>query len=745
MNIVFHVGYSAEAWDATALNKYGLGGTEQCVVNIAEQLSLLHYNVFVTGEVISGKHNNVEYINMYEASYDTIKAMPIDFLIGVSYVHFLKEFEGCRVNKRFFWLHNTEPHLWWKGEELEVSILDRVDEFILLSEWHASDFHKRYGFEKPINVIGNGINLSKVKESNKKEKTVLYTSHAERGLSKVLDSKLYEKLGCNLKVTTPKYGEQYIKDFYINDYARKNDKYEYLGSLSLDALYEEMDKAMWWHYPTDYEETYCITALEMLAHGVTPIIEDPIAGLEETLNGFYVNSYQASKGITIDHEKAFQYVKSRDWSVVVKEWKTLLLEEEPSLTAYVITLEEHNNLAERVQKELGIAEVYVHHGVNGNNISDDTDYTLFDWKISSDNNWWNRNLKSGEVGCMLSHIEVLEEAYEDGRDWVLVLEDDFKVVGDLDISSMPKDFDVCYLGRNLQGVTEIIDDTYETAGYSYNTHAILYRRSGIEKLLQGNPRNFIMPWDEYISATHSYHPRKDLDFIWKDIDAIAFRKDIITQTSTPMTSLTENSKEVVSITNTKDWDAWCKNWLTYEALTGEWDLVVDEPITDVFTFPLFKPEFCKQAIELANMQNKWQDQRHEFYPTIDVLLESIGLNEAYQRVLKEYVYPCAIHMWRLEGSLWPNMESENFMIKYTEEKQGHLSLHHDFSDISCVLALNEEYEGVAHISIAKRNYTKERPDIFQCTLALSPICTVAALYIVERDILLYHFVDKKDE
>ena len=50
-------------------------------------------------------------------------------------------------------------------------------------------------------------------------------------------------------------------------------------------------------------------------------------------------------------------------------------------------------------------------------------------------------------------------------------------------------------------------------------------------------------------------------------------------------------------------------------------------------------------------------------------------------------------IWGLEGKNWPNMNSENFMIKYTEEKQGHLSLHHDYADISFVLALNEEYEG----------------------------------------------------
>jgi len=76
-----------------------------------------------------------------------------------------------------------------------------------------------------------------------------------------------------------------------------------------------------------------------------------------------------------------------------------------------------------------------------------------------------------------------------------------------------------------------------------------------------------------------------------------------------------------------------------------------------------------------------------------MLIKEIGLQWYYDRILKQYVYPAAIHMWQLTGKGWDVMETETFIIKYEESVQGHLGLHHDHADISCVLALNEGYEG----------------------------------------------------
>ena len=58
--------------------------------------------------------------------------------------------------------------------------------------------------------------------------------------------------------------------------------------------------------------------------------------------------------------------------------------------------------------------------------------------------------------------------------------------------------------------------------------------------------------------------------------------------------------------------------------------------------------------------------------------------------------PMCIHIWKLEGEGWDNLYAENFLAKYIPEAQGHLSFHHDMSDITALVNLsdpNTEYDG----------------------------------------------------
>jgi len=58
------------------------------------------------------------------------------------------------------------------------------------------------------------------------------------------------------------------------------------------------------------------------------------------------------------------------------------------------------------------------------------------------------------VGCMLSHKKTLEYAIENKLDNILILEDDI-TIGDIpDISDIPKDTDMLYLGITLEKVKE---------------------------------------------------------------------------------------------------------------------------------------------------------------------------------------------------------------------------------------------------------------------------------------------------
>ena len=141
-----------------------------------------------------------------------------------------------------------------------------------------------------------------------------------------------------------------------------------------------------------------------------------------------------------------------------------------------------------------------------------------------------------------------------------------------------------------------------------------------------------------------------------------------------------------------DWDKWTKRFIHPQTRVRDWDGIVEEQGTDIYTWPIFTEEFCQLIIEEAEHQATWTEARHEHYPTTDFLLDTIGLNDMYMKVLRTYGFPVAKWKWGLSGSRW-DMSAENFLAKYTPTAQGHLDSHLDESSYTLTLALNNEFEG----------------------------------------------------
>lgn len=126
--------------------------------------------------------------------------------------------------------------------------------------------------------------------------------------------------------------------------------------------------------------------------------------------------------------------------------------------------------------------------------------------------------------------------------------------------------------------------------------------------------------------------------------------------------------------------------------------------------PLFTPLFCKKIREEAEYANAWTTDRHEFYPTTDMLLEELDMTEIYYDVIKEYVIPAAKFAFQLDGEGWDEMSAETFLAKYVPNAQGHLSLHHDSSDITALVTLSnfDEYEGGGTYFSHQKKLIKEK-------------------------------------
>ena len=309
MKIVLYTGYQSTKWNPDIQHKLGLGGTEQCVLYLAYHLAAYPGNqVWVVGDVIEGEFDKVKYrtTQNFKNEVDSV-----DTIIATSYIHYLKEFEDFNYKNSIFWVHNTDYFTYWKGSEIknhrELLNHPKLSHIICLTYWHRDKFVEQFpeSYDK-IQIIGNGIYKkgfvdvwSKPKLNNgrlipgnplhhlKVDNQYIYTSHAERGLKRLLEewpSILKRTPDATLKVATPEYGLEYF-NLYFKELVNNLEGVEFVGTLPQHQLYQLMASSSYWYYPSDYEETFCITALEMLGHKVQPITWE-WGGLKETLQGF---------------------------------------------------------------------------------------------------------------------------------------------------------------------------------------------------------------------------------------------------------------------------------------------------------------------------------------------------------------------------------------------------------------------------------------------------------------------------
>jgi hypothetical protein len=138
---------------------------------------------------------------------------------------------------------------------------------------------------------------------------------------------------------------------------------------------------------------------------------------------------------------------------------------------------------------------------------------------------------------------------------------------------------------------------------------------------------------------------------------------------------------------------WERRFLKPELMSDNSNLYVHEELLNIYTIPAFTSEFCDFIMEEAESCNCWTVDRHESYPTTDMVLGTIGLGDTYEKILKKYIWPLSYKLYKLEGNSWLNMSSENFIARYHPYAQYHLSLHHDASQITTVVTLNEDFEG----------------------------------------------------
>lgn len=307
-----------------------------------------------------------------------------------------------------------------------------------------------------------------------------------------------------------------------------------------------------------------------------------------------------------------------------------------------------------------------------------------------------------EINTSITHRMVWEKIVFEGIDKVLILSDNFICNNSISQLELPGDtikWNLAIFNRSDFTDNELvnIDDNWIRPQSMGAISAYMIDLSyTAQLLLSGGLKENLVPVDMYLSATcYPYTPDKSVDELFTPgLEAIATKiPNFIGKENNQPKIEPETDGIYYEILDDSNWDEWKEKYVNLSVSKGEYDLMVDDKGDNVYEFNLFTPKFCKEAIALAESKNKWTKDRHEFYPTNDVLLPELGLNDIYNRVLDEIVRPLSIHLWNLEGKSWDKFSNENFMAIYTTDRQSHLSLHHDRSHLTLVIKMNDEFSG----------------------------------------------------
>jgi hypothetical protein len=258
--LCLYLGYSR----LTNFNAYG---SELSAIKLMSNFTS-QYNVYIISHDMINK--NVDGINYY--NYDNFNNyllecnLTIEILIISRYINYFLDF-SFKVNKTYIWVHDTELGHGYnnglikdKGKYLLNNVMHKIDKIIVLSEWHKEYFKNIYDIEEnKLTIIGNGINVNNINNSNKINNRFIWTSSFDRGIERCLE--YFEEihnyiLDAELHIFRDYDNYKHLVNKYSCDYIK------FYGRVSNEVIIEEFKKASVWFYPTHFVETFCISSLE---------------------------------------------------------------------------------------------------------------------------------------------------------------------------------------------------------------------------------------------------------------------------------------------------------------------------------------------------------------------------------------------------------------------------------------------------------------------------------------------------
>ena len=282
--IVFHATGNVLGWNGNLTAKPMAGntkcsGSEFMTINLAESLARIGYRVFIFGAFIGCRDGcdydteslirGVQYMDQSKY-WDFIMEYQIDILIVSRDVANLVYTNN--VKKVFLWLHDIVPVSEAAGAVAIQYHKTKFKKVICLCKWHAENVQTKYNVPDEFMALSrNSIDTKRF--ARLKEKIpfrFLYASAPDRGLDFLL--KMMPKIKEEFPSTTlhifadlPTQLESYRK---MKEFIESTSYITLRGRVSQEVIADEFLISDVWLYPTDFTETYCITALEAQAAGM---------------------------------------------------------------------------------------------------------------------------------------------------------------------------------------------------------------------------------------------------------------------------------------------------------------------------------------------------------------------------------------------------------------------------------------------------------------------------------------------
>jgi len=318
--IVIHACNITNSWCPTNYVGTGVSGSEIMAMNMAIQFANKGYKVFLftNCENLEGVYDNVEYLH-YTKYEKFLQETHVNYLIVLRDPENLKYYE--HIEQVYFWIHDVLPI----GSQFQTHA-NKFKKIVCLTNWHKEHLIKEYNFpSNMISVIGNSVTFNVDENVEKIPYRFIYSSGFDRGFDKLL--RLFPKI-------KERYPLSELHAFISKKYTSPYDYIHIKGRVTQKELMIEYKKADIWFYPTDFSETYCITALEAQISKCVCVCSN-LAGLQDTVG---------DRGILFDNSKSDDYVLKKLFGIIDDTTK----KQELIQSAYAWAIQQSNeNIAKK--------------------------------------------------------------------------------------------------------------------------------------------------------------------------------------------------------------------------------------------------------------------------------------------------------------------------------------------------------------------------------------------------------------